>query len=79
MSEIKGQLLGIILTLMVFAAVSVTVASLYNSTAEKVTTYGTNVESGAAAEMGQNSAGTPVDNDGGIAAPGNVAYPALHY
>ena len=77
MSEIKGQLLGIILTLMVFAAVSVTVASLYNATAEKVTTYGTNVEIPAAEEVHLDVGNSA--NEGDFAGPGMVAYPALHF
>ena len=72
MSEIKGQLLGIILTLMVFAAVSVTVASLYNSTAEKVTTYGTNVEVPAGEEV-------HYDNGSSALRPGSFAFPGLSY
>ena len=44
MSEIKGQLLGIILTLMVFAAVSVTVALVYKQSAAKVTERSVNID-----------------------------------
>ena len=44
MSEIKGQLLGIILTLMVFAAVSVTIAAVYRSSANKVSEKANNIE-----------------------------------
>lgn len=51
MSEIKGQLLGIILTLMVFAGVSVTVANLYSRTAGKVSQYGEKIEEPAADEV----------------------------
>lgn len=51
MSEIKGQLLGIILTLMVFAAVSVTIAAVYKSTADKVTEKANNIENGAQTEL----------------------------
>lgn len=43
MSEIKGQLLGIILTVMVFAAISVTIAALYKGTANQVTERSENV------------------------------------
>ena len=52
MSEIKGQLLGIILTLMVFGAVSVTVAHVYADSAAKVTDYGSSIEQPAADEAG---------------------------
>ena len=55
MSEIKGQLLGIILTLMVFAAVSVTIAAVYKSTAGKVTQKANNIENGAQTELQSNS------------------------
>ena len=51
MSEIKGQLLGIILTLMVFAAVSVTIAAVYKSTAGKVTEKADNIENGAQTQL----------------------------
>ena len=51
MSEIKGQLLGIILTLMVFAAVSVTIAAVYKTTAGKVTQKANNIENGAQTEL----------------------------
>jgi len=52
MSEIKGQLLGIILTLMVFGAVSVTIAHVYADSAAKVTNYSKDVEEHAADEVG---------------------------
>lgn len=55
MSEIKGQLLGIILTLMVFAAVSVTIAAVYKTTAGKVTEKANNIENGAQTELNGNS------------------------
>ena len=55
MSEIKGQLLGIILTLMVFAAVSVTIAAVYKTTAGKVTQKANNIENGAQTELNSNS------------------------
>lgn len=57
MSEIKGQLLGIILTLMVFAAVSVTIAAVYRSSADKVTEKANNIENGAQAELTPSSSG----------------------
>ena len=67
MSEIKGQLLGIILTLMVFAGVSITVANLYSKTAGKVSDYGEHIEEGAADEAGYE-----------IPQP-NGAFPGLNY
>ena len=48
MSEIKGQLLGIILTLMVFGGVAATVAKIYADSASKVTNYADNIEGDAA-------------------------------
>ena len=51
MGEIKGQLLGIILTIMVFGGVSAVVATVYNTTADKVTRYAENVENDAAIEI----------------------------
>ena len=52
MSEIKGQLLGIILTLMVFGGVAATVASIYNESASKVVNYSTDIEQDAADQVG---------------------------
>ena len=75
MSEIKGQLLGIILTLMVFAGVSVTVASVYAKTAAKVNDYAKNIEEGAADEAAFDL--TPFQNQAYI--PGNVEFPGLSY
>ena len=57
MSEIKGQLLGIILTLMVFAAVSVTIAAVYRSSADKVTEKANNIENGAQTELTPSNSG----------------------
>lgn len=54
MSEIKGQLLGIILTLMVFAAVSVTVAAVYKQSAGKVTQRSENIEDAIDTELTAN-------------------------
>ena len=51
MSEIKGQLLGIILTLVVFGGVAATVASIYADSATKVTNYANNIEGDAADEV----------------------------
>ena len=55
MSEIKGQLLGIILTLMVFAAVSVTVAAVYKQSANKVTEKSENIEDAVDTALTANS------------------------
>lgn len=57
MSEIKGQLLGIILTLMVFAAVSVTIAAVYRTSANKVSEKANNIENGAQTELTQPEQG----------------------
>lgn len=51
MAEIKGQLLGIILTLMVFAAVSITVAAVYRASADKVTDRSVNIEDAVETEL----------------------------
>ena len=67
MSEIKGQLLGIILTLMVFGGVAATVATIYKDSANKVSWYAENIEGDAANELGYSTADhTP-------------ANPVLHY
>ena len=55
MSEIKGQLLGIILTLMVFGGVAATVAKIYADSASKVTNYADNIEVDAADEVGYST------------------------
>lgn len=52
MGEIKGQLLGIILTLVVFGGVSVAIARVYQKSSEKVTTYSTEAEVNAADQAG---------------------------
>ena len=70
MSEIKGQLLGIILTLMVFGAVSITIAHVYGATAAKVTNYGTEVEEPAADEVGYTIPNGAVDRNDAVAFPG---------
>lgn len=51
MSEIKGQLLGIILTIMVFGGVSAVVAAVYDKTTSKIERYAENVENDAATEV----------------------------
>ena len=55
MSEIKGQLLGIILTLMVFAAVSVTIAAVYKSSAKSVTQRSEGIEDSIDTELTSSS------------------------
>ena len=51
MSEIKGQLLGIILTLMVFGGVSAAVATVYSVTSRKVERYAENIDHNAGIEI----------------------------
>lgn len=77
MSEIKGQLLGIILTLLVFGSVSIVIARVFANTAGRVNDYSTNVEYEAAGEMGYDT--DEFNHQGAIVMPQNVAYPALHY
>lgn len=74
MSEIKGQLLGIILTLMVFGGLSATIAAVYSKTASKVEDYAKDVEVLAADEVAYE---IPNDNS----SVGNVsgAFPGLSY
>lgn len=43
MSEIKGQLLGIIMVLVIFGAVSVTIATLFSTSNEKIVEKSTNL------------------------------------
>ena len=74
MSEIKGQLLGIILTIMVFAAVSVVVAKVYANTAAKVTDYSASVEGPAADEVGYE-----IPTNDQYAPPGMTAQGLLHF
>lgn len=78
MSEIKGQLLGIILTLMVFGAVSVVIASVYSKTAAKVRDYGTNIEVLAADEVGYDIP-TEENEDNGNAHGSSFAFPGLSF
>ena len=51
MSEIKGQLLGIILTIMVFGGVSAAVATVYSVSATKVARYAEKIEKNAGDEI----------------------------
>lgn len=44
MSEIKGQLLGIILVLTIFAGVSAAVIAIFNSMTEKIQTKVENID-----------------------------------
>lgn len=75
MSEIKGQLLGIILTLMVFGATSVIVAHVYATSASKVNDYAHNVEQLAGDEVGFD---IPTSN-GAFASNAAVEFPGLSY
>ena len=70
MSEIKGQLLGIILTLMVFAGISITVAHIYTVTAGKVSTYSNKIEEPAADETGFVIPSSAVVRNDAVAFPG---------
>lgn len=44
MSEIKGQLLGLVLVLVIFAAVSAGLATVFTSTAGQITTKSENID-----------------------------------
>ena len=55
MSEIKGQLLAIILSLMVFGAVGGTVAAVYKTTANQVTQKSSTATSGIDTALSSNS------------------------
>ena len=74
MSEIKGQLLGIILTLMVFGGVSATIAHVYASSAEKVNDYAEKIEVPAADEVAYD-----IPNSSGAIVHGAVGVPGLSY
>ena len=43
MSEIKGQLLGVILVLVIFGSVSVAIAQIFKNSATKMTTEANNI------------------------------------
>lgn len=47
MSEIKGQLLGLVLVLLIFGAVSLSVAAVFRDSADKVTENYDGITSGA--------------------------------
>ncbi len=73
MSEIKGQLLGIILTLIVFGAISIVLANVYSSSATKVSLFSEHIETGAVDEIGFSVPnGAVVRNDA-------VAFTGLSY
>ena len=74
MSEIKGQLLGIILTLMVFGGVSATVAHVYADSAAKVTDYAEKIEQPAADEVAYD-----IPNSSGAILLGTTEFPGLSY
>lgn len=62
MSEIKGQLLGIILVLIVFGAISVGMVSVFKSTASNVADRASEVT--VAAELEAQKTETPGENNG---------------
>ena len=64
MSEIKGQLLGIILVLIVFGAISVGMVSVFKSTASNVADRASEVT--VAAELEAQKTETPNENNGFI-------------
>ncbi len=64
MSEIKGQLLGIILVLIVFGAISVGMVSVFKSTASNVADRASEVT--VAAELEAQKTETPSENNGFI-------------
>ncbi len=74
MSEIKGQLLGIILTLMVFGAISVTIAHVYVTSAGKISTYSNDLEMPAADEVGYS-----IPTNGALVRNDAVTFPGLSY
>ncbi len=74
MSEIKGQLLGIILTLMVFGAISITLAHVYVTSAAKVSTYSDKLEEPAADEVGYS-----IPTNGAVVRNDAVTFPGLSY
>ena len=51
MSEIKGQLLGIILVLVIFGSVSVAVAQIFKNSKTKMTSEASEITSGAEATL----------------------------
>ena len=61
MSEIKGQLLGIILVLMIFAAVSGVVAIVFNNASQSISNKADHAFDGAASALHYTD---PVDNSG---------------
>ena len=74
MAEIKGQLLGIILTLMVFGAISVTIAHVYHETAAKVTEYSSDIE-----QLAADEAGWDIPTSGAVVRNDAVTFPGLSY
>ena len=79
MSEIKGQLLGIILTLMVFGGVSATIAHVYANSAAKVTDYAENIEEPAADQAGFDIPNSGTYDPNNVAHPAQVSFPGLSY
>lgn len=68
MSEIKGQLLGVILVLIIFAAVSTTMGLVFSQSVNKVSEKYSGVTSSAETQL------TP-----GPSAAGGAAFPGLSY
>ena len=54
MSEIKGQLLGIIMVLIIFGAVSGTIAGVFLNSRETITEKSTNMTSGVETTLAQS-------------------------
>ena len=62
MSEIKGQLLGIILVLIVFGAISVSMAAVFRNTAKQVTDRSNGLGEAVETEMNKTEE-TPSDDN----------------
>ena len=70
MSEIKGQLLGIFLVLIVFASVSLVVSGIFKSTTDKITEKTESTIENAGQEV------TSEEDDDNM---GPEAHPMLHF
>ena len=66
MSEIKGQLLGIIMVLIIFGAVSVTVATIFKDSRDKITEKSNDMTSGV-----ETTLRLPTNNNGQLLAYGD--------
>ena len=71
MSEIKGQLLGLILVLVIFGAVSVGVSSIFKSSAEKITDEYGETSTAIDSQFTTGAAGA-APAAGGLAMPSNL-------